>query len=58
MLLFENLGEGEFLTYEEVEGVTVIPDGERCDASFAYPYYREGLIMALPTRHDFWWILA
>jgi cullin 3 len=28
LLLFENLGEGEFLTYEEIKNATAIPDGE------------------------------
>jgi len=28
LLLFENLGEGEFLTYEEIKTATSIPDSE------------------------------
>jgi len=28
LLLFENIGEGEFLTYEELKSATTIPDGE------------------------------
>jgi cullin 3 len=28
LLLFEDLGEGEFLTYEEIKNTTAIPDNE------------------------------